>query len=137
MSNTELKDKRKKVIIDLVHDEMYVPMKEKELAMFLQVSKEDRDELHDILQDLLAEGELMLTSKGKYMKSNGRVLTGTFISNAKGFGFVEIEGREEDLFVPEDRVNGAFHKDLVQVALLPEKSGKRQEAKIFFLARSF
>ena len=86
MSNTELKDKRKKVIIDLVHDEMYVPMKEKELAMFLQVSKEDRDELHDILQDLLAEGELMLTSKGKYMKSNGRVLTGTFISNAKGFG---------------------------------------------------
>ncbi len=130
MSNTELKDKRKKVIIDLVHDEMYVPMKEKELAMFLQVSKEDRDELHDILQDLLAEGELMLTSKGKYMKSNGRVLTGTFISNAKGFGFVEIEGREEDLFVPEDRVNGAFHKDLVQVALLPEKSGKRQEAQV-------
>lgn len=130
MSNTEIKDKRKKVIIDLVHDEMYVPMKEKELAMFLQVSKEDRDELHDILQDLLAEGELMLTSKGKYMKSNGKVLTGTFISNAKGFGFVEIEGREEDLFVPEDRVNGAFHKDLVQVALLPGKSGKRQEAQV-------
>ena len=130
MSNTEIKDKRKKVIIDLVHDEMYVPMKEKELAMFLQVSKEDRDELHDILQDLLAEGELMLTSKGKYMKSNGKVLTATFISNAKGFGFVEIEGRAEDLYVPEDRVNGAFHKDLVQVALLPGKSGKRQEAQV-------
>lgn len=130
MSNIEIKDKRKKVIIDLVHDEMYVPMKEKELAMFLQVSREDRDELHDILQSLLAEGELMLTSKGKYMKSNGKVLTGTFISNAKGFGFVEIEGREEDLFVPEDKVNGAFHKDLVQVALLPGKSGKRQEAQV-------
>ncbi len=129
-SNIELKDKRKKVIIDLVHDEMYVPMKEKELAMFLQVSKEDRDELHDILQDLLAEGKLMLTSKGKFMKSNGKVLTGTFISNAKGFGFVEIEGREEDLFIPEDKVNGAFHKDIVQVALLPGKTGKRQEAQV-------
>uniref|UniRef100_UPI004056E434 ribonuclease R n=1 Tax=Acetatifactor sp. TaxID=1872090 RepID=UPI004056E434 len=130
MNNSDLKDKRKKVIIDLVHDEMYVPMKEKELAMFLQVSKEERDELHDLLQELLVEGELMLTLKGKYMKSNGKVLTGMFISNAKGFGFVEIEGREEDLFIPEDKVNGAFHKDIVQVALLPGKTGKRQEAQV-------
>ncbi len=128
--NTELKDKRKKVIIDLLHDEMYVPMKEKELAMFLQVAKEEREELHVLLQELLAEGEIMLTLKGKYMKSNGKVLTGTFVSNAKGFGFVEIEGREEDLFIPEDKVNGAFHKDMVQVALLPGKSGKRQEAQV-------
>ncbi len=124
------KDKRKKIIIDLVNDDMYVPMKEKELAMFLQVAKEDRDEFRNILQELLSEGELMLTLKGKYMKSNGKVLTGIFTSNAKGFGFVEIEGREEDLFIPEDRVNGAFHKDLVQVAVLPGKSGKRQEAQV-------
>ena len=27
-------------------------------------------------------------------------LTGTFISNARGFGFVEVEGREQDLFIP-------------------------------------
>ena len=86
----EIRDKRKKVICDLVSDELYVPMKEKELAMFLQVAKEDREEFHRILQELLAEGKLMLTIKGKYMKSNGKVLTGTFISNAKGFGFVEI-----------------------------------------------
>lgn len=128
--NTENRDRRKKVIIDLMHDSFYVPMKEKELAMFLQVAKEEREELHDLLQELLAEGEVMLTSKGKYMKSNGKVLTGTFISNAKGFGFVEVEGRDEDLFIPEDRVNGAFHKDLVQVALLEKKSGKRQEAQV-------
>lgn len=130
MTNSEVKEKRKKVIIDLVSDEMYVPMKEKELAMFLQVAREDRRELHDLLQELLADGELMLTLKGKYMKSNGKVLTGTFISNAKGFGFVEIEGREEDLYIPEDKVNGAFHKDIVQVALLPGRSGKRQEAQV-------
>lgn len=128
--NTEIRDKRKKVIIDLVHDSLYVPMKEKELAMFLQVAKEERDELHELLQELLADGELMLTSKGKYMKSNGKVLTGTFISNAKGFGFVEIEGREEDLYIPEERINGAFHKDIVQVALLEKHSGKRQEAQV-------
>lgn len=135
MNHSEIKemnlfDKRKKVICDLVNDEMYVPMKEKELAMFLQVSKEEREELREVLQELLIEGKLMQTSKGKYMKSNGCILAGTFISNAKGFGFVEIEGREEDLYIPEDKQGGAFHKDTVQVALLPPGRGKRQEAQV-------
>lgn len=126
----EIDEKRKKVICDLVQDELYVPMKEKELAMLLSVAKEEREEFHGILQELLAEGRLTVTGKGKYKKADGRVLTGTFISNAKGFGFVEVEGREEDLFIPEDKVNGAFHKDIVQVALLAGKSGKRQEAQV-------
>lgn len=129
-SDNKTRDKRKKIICDLVNDPIYVPMKEKELAMLLQVAKEDREEFRVVLQELLAEGRLMLTVKGKYMKSNGRVLTGTFVSNSKGFGFVEIEGREEDLFIPEDKTGGAFHKDTVQVALLPEKSGRRQEAQV-------
>ena len=64
----DIKDKRKKVICDLVADELYVPMKEKELAMFLQVSKQDREELRKILEELLAEGKLSLTQKGKYIK---------------------------------------------------------------------
>ena len=59
------------------------------------------------------------------------ILTGTFISNAKGFGFVEIEGREEDLFIPEEKTGGAFHRDIVQVALLKSAGhGKRQEAQV-------
>lgn len=118
------------MICDLVRDPIYVPMKEKELAAFLQVAKEDREELRTILGELLVEGELMLTAKGKYVKSNGNVLTGTFISNAKGFGFVEIEGRDADLYIPEDKVGGAYHKDTVEVALLSSASGKRQEAQV-------
>lgn len=129
-SGNQSKERRKKIICELVEDPIYVPMKEKELAMFLQVSREEREELREILRELLAEGRLMLSIKGKYMKSNGRVLTGTFIGNANGFGFVEVEGREEDLFIPEDKTGGAFHKDTVEVALLPEKSGKRQEAQV-------
>ncbi len=133
MENRENKktlEARKKVICDLVRDPIYVPMKEKELAAFLQVAREDREELRQVLRELLAEGKLMLTAKGKYVKSNGHMLAGTFISNARGFGFVEIEGREEDLYIPEEQINGAFHRDTVEVALLPEQEGKRQEAKI-------
>ncbi len=123
-------DARKKIICELVSDSIYVPMKEKEMAAFMQVAKEDREDFRAILRELLEEGKLALTSKAKYVKGNGRALTGTFISHAKGFGFVEIEGREEDLYIPEGKTGGAFHKDTVEVALLPETEGKRQEAQV-------
>lgn len=129
-SDKNNREKRKGIICDLVNDPIYVPMKEKELAIFLQVDSKEREELRTCLQELLAEGRLILTARGKYMRSDGRALTGVFISNAKGFGFVEIEGREEDLFIPEDKTGGAFHKDTVQVALLPARTGKRQEAQV-------
>ncbi len=131
-------DKRKKVIMDLVSSEFYVPMKEKELAVMLQVSKEDRGELNRILNELLAEGKLSLTKKGKFIKAkhSDRELVGTFISHPKGFGFVEIDGRDKDLYIPADFVNGAFHKDTVRVSLLTGQNGRRQEAQVIeILAR--
>ena len=127
-----MSDKRKKVILDLMEADFYVPMKEKELAVMLQVTKEDRPELNRILNELLAEGKLSITKKGKFVKAKNadKELVGTFISHPKGFGFVEIDGREEDLYIPENYVNGAFHKDTVRVALLSGHSGKRQEAQV-------
>lgn len=130
--NQEIDDKRKKVICDLMEDALYVPMKEKELAVFLQVQNKDRQELKRLLDELVSEGKLTRTVKGKYIKGSGKpaLLTGIFISNAKGFGFVEIEERKEDLFIPAEWTNGAFHKDKVEVELLPPGNGKRQEAKV-------
>ena len=57
----DLFENRKKMIEELVHDEMYVPMKIKELAIFLNVSKEDRPELERVLNALLSEGKIMVT----------------------------------------------------------------------------
>lgn len=128
----DIVEKRKKVICDLVSDSFYVPMKEKELAVFMQVKGEDRPELKRILDELVSEGKLSLTQKGKYVKGNGKStapMVGTFISNARGFGFVEVEG-QDDFYVPQDMVNGAFHKDKVEIAMLPENGGKRKEAKV-------
>ncbi|MBP9997522.1 MAG: ribonuclease R [Lachnospiraceae bacterium] len=130
------REKRMQVILDLMNDEYYVPMKEKELAVILQVEPEDRPELSSILQELLLKQKIEISKRGKYqlldpknIKSQG-LLTGTFISNAKGFGFVEVEGREEDLFIPQEYTFGAFHLDIVQAQILKGKSGHRTEAKI-------
>ena len=123
-------EQRKNLICELITDEMYVPMKEKELAAFMQVSREERETFREVLQALLTEGRVQVTKQGKYVKPDASQPVGTFISHAKGFGFVEIEGREEDLYVPEDKTGGAFHLDRVQVALLPGQRGKRQEAAV-------
>ena len=126
-----LYEKRKNLICELVNDKFYVPMKEKELAAFMQVRPEEREELKTILNELLMEGRLQISKRGKYSKGEeGGGLVGTFISNPKGFGFVEIEGRSEDLYIPESGVNGAFHQDQVQVELLKGQGGRRQEARI-------
>ena len=128
----EIRQERKNKISELVEADFYIPMKEKELADFMQVKAEERGELKEILEELVKEGKLQLTRRGKYIKGDGvpSQLSGTFISNAKGFGFVEIEGQVQDFFIPENEVNGAFHKDRVMVELLPGQHGKRQEAKI-------
>lgn len=126
-----LYEKRKNLICELVNDRFYVPMKEKELAAFMQVRPEEREELKTILNELLMEGRLQISKRGKYSKGEeGGGLVGTFISHPKGFGFVEIEGRSEDLYIPESGVNGAFHQDQVQVELLKGQGGRRQEARI-------
>ncbi|MDE5908154.1 MAG: ribonuclease R [Lachnospiraceae bacterium] len=128
----EIRKERRNKICELVEADFYVPMKEKELADFMQVKAEERGELKEILSELVKEGKLQMTRRGKYIRGDGTPsqLSGTFISNAKGFGFVEIEGQVQDLFIPENEVNGAFHKDKVVVELLPGQHGKRQEAKI-------
>ena len=47
----------------------------------------------------------------------GLIREGIFIGNARGFGFVELEEEEEDIFIPADRTGTAMHMDRVQVLL--------------------
>ncbi len=104
-------------------------MKAKEIAMILQVSKEQREELHAVLDALLEEGKVELTQKGKYVKASGRFLTGVYTGNSR-FGFVTVEGEEEDIYIPEENTNGAMHMDTVSVAVNPQKTGKRRKAEL-------
>lgn len=123
-------EKRKNLICELVADEQYVPMKEKELAAFMQVAPSDREAFREVLGALLSEGKIQITKQGRYVKPDVNRPVGTFIGNARGFGFVEVEGYEEDFFIPEDKTGGAFHMDRVQIAFLPGRRGQRREAEV-------
>lgn len=122
--------KRKQIIKDIINDQNYVPMKAKEFAILLQVSKEEREDLDYVLNQLLSEREISLTKRGKYTKPEKNELTGTFIGTAKGFGFVSIEELEEDIYIRENNTNGALDKDTVQIIILPSQNGKRKEGQV-------
>lgn len=126
----ELLNQRKQIILDIINDDNYIPMKIKELAIVLNVPKENREDLEEVLKELLAEGRISVSKKGKYGKPSGNILVGTYEGNAKGFGFVTVEGETEDIFIPESASNGALNEDLVQVVLRSGKGGKRREGEI-------
>ena len=123
-------EQRKKMIYDFMCDNMYVPMKIKELAIVLGVKKEQRPELEAILADLMAEGRIECSKRGKYSKSEIKKMTGTFTAHPKGFGFVSVEGETEDIFIPESQVNGAMHMDTVEVTVSPVTTGRRREGTV-------
>jgi len=130
MKNRQQFEKRKKTIYDLICDDLYVPMKLKEMAVLLSVSKEEREELQEVLDELVLEGKIELSKRGKYARSKKKILTGTFIAHQKGFGFVAVEGEEEDIFISPEDTGGALHQDIVQISLLPVSAGKRKEGKV-------
>ena len=67
MTAEQLK-KRKKTICELINSDFYVPMKIKELAIFMEIPKEQRAELQEVLDALLLEGKIEVSQKGKYSK---------------------------------------------------------------------
>ncbi len=123
-------EKRKKTVYELICSDFYVPMKLKEMAIFMEIPKEQRQELQEVLDALILEGKIEVSQKGKYRKSRGSFLTGVFTGHARGFGFVTVEGMEEDIYIGEEDVRGAMHQDVVQVLLKPGREGKRREGTI-------
>lgn len=125
-----LLEKRKQVLENLMNDKQYVPMKIKELAIILQVPRENREELLEVLEELIRDGKVEQTKRGKYKIAEMPVFTGKFVGNARGFGFVELEEEKEDIFISEANAGAAVHGDTVQISLLPAKTGKRREGVV-------
>ena len=123
-------NKRKSMLLALMGDDMYVPMKEKELAIILQVGKKDREDLHEVLKQLADEGRIEVSKRGKYSLPVNRELRGVFRATQHGFGFVEVEGYSDEFYVPEEDVHGAMHLDVVSIMPKHGRRGKKAEAEI-------
>ena len=121
---------RKDNLEKLLKDPAYVPMKLKELAMLLGVPKEQRQELKEVMDALVSEGRAGVSKKGKYGKPEIMGVVGIFTGHPKGFGFVTVEGMEEDVFIPADKTGSALHGDKVQIVVEEEPRGRRAEGAV-------
>ncbi len=123
-------EEKKNKIYRLLCDDLYVPMRTKEIAMLLGIPKTKREVLQEVLDALVDEGLAEVSQKGKYQKAHKVYLEGKFTSHEKGFGFVTVDGEPDDYYIPEKFVGNAFHGDIVRIELLPNSRGKRKEACI-------
>ena len=91
-------------------------------------------ELKKLLDNLriLEEGYTIYRSnKDKYMLfENSHLLKGRLSVNKKGFGFVIVDGRDEDIYIDAKNMNGALNNDLVVVEELKGQNGKKTEGRV-------
>ncbi|MBP3700521.1 MAG: ribonuclease R, partial [Lachnospiraceae bacterium] len=119
-------EQRKRTMLELFSDPRYTPMKLKELAILLDIPREEREDLKAVLDSLLAEGKISLSSRGKYAGAAMFAKTGLFSGTRRGFGFVTPEEGGNDIFIPEEDTCGAFHGDTVQYLVVGEGHGGRR-----------
>ena len=110
---------RKEMIYQLIMDPQYVPMKFHDLVQVLQVPKQDRPILSEILQELVEEGKVLKTEKGKYLSSEKEgLIPGKFAGSGRGFGFLRPDDEAlDDVFIPSSGVNSAMNRDKVLVRI--------------------
>ena len=118
---------RKNRILAFFKDPSYVPMKEKELAVMMQVSADDRPVFKHCLEELLREGAISVSKRGKYQLPQQKTLEGDFFASGHGYGFVHVEGVEGDFFISEKNTGTALHGD--RVLIDPYEIGYRHGGK--------
>lgn len=136
--NQEKLEEKKQVILDFINSEQYEPLKFKEIAMVLQVTKNEKDELRTTLESLILDGKITIDNKGKYNILESNMKVGTFLGTKKDFGFVNVEGESEDIFIPANGTKGAMHGDTVQIKIEKEHTGRRTEGEVLsILSRNY
>ena len=94
-------------------------------------SVEEIKELSDELRSLEEETIIYHSNKDKYMLlENSHLRKGVMRANKKGFGFVEVENMDDDIYVAQDDMNGAIHDDIVLVEITSKMNLDRLEGRV-------
>ena len=90
---------------------------------------EELKELDDSLNKLVDEDIMYRTKKDRYilLKNCKNLKVGRLVLNKKGFGFVVLD-KEDDLYIPEEDLNGATHDDVVLAEIT--YNGIKQEGRV-------
>ena len=127
----EESEEKKKMIEEFVGSKGYRSMSVKEMAMVLQVPSRDKKDFREVLDALAREGKISIDLKGKIKPLPADVKVGKYMATQRGFGFVRVEGEDDDIFIPGSYTKSALDGDTVQVLVKKEGGeGKRREGQV-------
>ena len=86
------------------------------------------------IRELVSEGVLHRVSGKLFLSSALDLLAGRIDVKPQGYGFVDIEGEDEDIFIPQGKMNGAMHDDKVLVKW-QRKKGKSEGEVVSIIDR--
>ncbi len=92
----------------------------------------ERNQLIQRLTQLKEKKRILEEGRGnfKVAGSTKTYHTGTVDVTGRGNAYVIIEGIDDDVFVPFNKLKKAFHKDTVEVYIYPRRKGKKLEGEI-------
>ncbi len=99
------------------------PLSFLQIASRLGLDKKERKSLKKLLRQMKKKGEVYL-SKGKYIHPDEVVVVGKVIPYPAGFGFLEVEGREKDIYIPHFEMEKVMAGDLVRAKITHFKGKK-------------
>ena len=101
-----------------------------EFDALTQGMEEKPAELREAVQELIAEGRVLKSAKGKlFLPGSFGLYTGRIDVKRQGFAFLLDEGG--DIFIPTDKKNGAMNGDLVVVRqLAAAETDRRREGEV-------
>ena len=124
-------EERKQKILDLMKDEDYVPLKAKEIAMIMRVPKKEYNEFLEVLGELELELKIQKNRKNRYKLVDKVYYDGIYRKNQKGFGFVRLEGEDDEIYISKENSLDALNGDRVLIEIIEEKNKvKNAEAKV-------
>ena len=123
-------DMKEKILSILKESDKALSIDELDSALNLNTIEETK-EFSDALRELEDSYEIYRSNKNRYMLlENSNLRKGILRMNKKGFGFVEVSGEEEDIFISPDNINKALNNDTVIVEILNKNSGEKREGRI-------
>jgi len=126
-----------KSIVALLKQNPGVPLPRKQISHFLNIHKNDYHIFDSSLHALVKDKVIQKTKGHTYLYQKISRLTGELRTARAGFGFVDVEGQDIDVFISRSNLNTAFDRDVVEVQLYAHTSGKRQEGLITQVIKRF
>lgn len=122
---------KQELILNFMKDENYTPMKAKEMAMILGVPKKEYNQFLDIIRYLEENYKIVKNRKNRYRLIGKNFVEGIYRKNQRGFGFVKIDDREDEIYIAKEDSLNALNGDRVLIEITEEQNKvKRAEGKI-------